>query len=225
MRSFQSLSLSFDDPSYNASHNIPLCWDNPFYISLLLLLGALCGGLCLPVANGCLRLRRHRSRASTTDGNMGDSPPLPQKQDNDDDTPLRAAVPVPLKIENPLLADNWADYIPTTDHVRFFRGTDWGRTCMGPLKTWSMPLRLQVFMVLADSRPACLYWYVLPLFASVQFFLPASLSRFSPTLDNSNSLTCIHSRLPPTSLLFLQTRNPDLTFIRQGSSKGCGLQC
>jgi hypothetical protein len=154
---------------------------------------------------------------------MGDSPPLPQNN-NDDDPPLRVTVPVPLRIENPLLADNWADYIPTTDHVRFFRGTDWARTRMGPLKTWSMALRLQVFMVLADSRPACLYWYVPPLFSSVQFFPPCLPV---PVLPHSGRIQkpSLHSRLLQLPSSFSQPQDPDLIFILQGSSKGCGLQC
>jgi hypothetical protein len=83
---------------------------------------------------------------------------------NDDKDVPPATLPSPQApplTGNPLHVDNWADYIPTTDHVKFFRSREWGKTCMGELKTWGVALRLQVFMVLADSRAACLYWYVL----------------------------------------------------------------
>ena len=61
---------------------------------------------------------------------------------------------------SPLQSDNWADSLPSTDHVRFFKSTDWASTRMGPLAGWSTALRLYTFMVLADSRAACVYWRV-----------------------------------------------------------------
>ena len=111
---------------------------------------------------------------------MVDHPP-PDTDDKDDKEASAATIPValspPLQV-NPLQVDNWTDYIPTTDHVEFFRSREWGKTPMGELKTWSFALRLHVFMVLADSRAACLYWFVLPSlpFPSLAFALAISLS-------------------------------------------------
>lgn len=55
---------------------------------------------------------------------------------------------------------DWTEDLPKTDHVRFFRDTDWSKTSLGPLNTWSPTLRLFTGFVLADSRAACLWWYV-----------------------------------------------------------------
>jgi hypothetical protein len=53
---------------------------------------------------------------------------------------------------------DWTDDLPNTDHVRFFRETNWGETDLGPLVNWDPVLRLYTRMVLADSRAACLWW-------------------------------------------------------------------
>jgi hypothetical protein len=55
---------------------------------------------------------------------------------------------------------DWTSVLPDTDHVRFFRSWDWGSTRLGPLQDFSPTLRQAVYQVLADSRPACLYWYL-----------------------------------------------------------------
>jgi signal transduction histidine kinase len=54
--------------------------------------------------------------------------------------------------------DDWTAALPQTDHVRFFRNTNWARTALGPLSDWSPTLRLFAGFVLADSRAACLWW-------------------------------------------------------------------
>ncbi|KAF1937639.1 hypothetical protein EJ02DRAFT_458538 [Clathrospora elynae] len=54
--------------------------------------------------------------------------------------------------------DDWTAALPQSDHVRFFRSTDWSRTSLGPLKSWSATLRLFVSYVLADSKAVCLWW-------------------------------------------------------------------
>ncbi|KAH7394557.1 hypothetical protein BKA66DRAFT_411005 [Pyrenochaeta sp. MPI-SDFR-AT-0127] len=53
---------------------------------------------------------------------------------------------------------DWTANLPQTDHVRFFRSTDWVRTSLGPLNDWSPTLRLFAGFVLVDSRAACLWW-------------------------------------------------------------------
>ncbi|KAF9691844.1 hypothetical protein EKO04_009985 [Ascochyta lentis] len=53
---------------------------------------------------------------------------------------------------------DWTEDLPKTDHVRFFRETDWSSSSLGPLSTWSPTLRLFTGFVLADSRAACLWW-------------------------------------------------------------------
>jgi hypothetical protein len=53
---------------------------------------------------------------------------------------------------------DWTASLPQTDHVHFFRNTDWARTNLGPLKSWSPTLRLFASYVLSDSRAACLWW-------------------------------------------------------------------
>lgn len=55
---------------------------------------------------------------------------------------------------------DWTEDLPQTDHVRFFRATEWSKSKLGPLSTWPPTLRLFTRFVLADSRAACLWWYV-----------------------------------------------------------------
>lgn len=59
----------------------------------------------------------------------------------------------------PLEDHDWASRLPQTDHVRFFRETDWAGSRLGPLKDWSPTLKLFTRMLFADSRAACLWWY------------------------------------------------------------------
>ncbi|KAJ5055634.1 Pyoverdine/dityrosine biosynthesis protein-domain-containing protein [Bipolaris maydis] len=53
---------------------------------------------------------------------------------------------------------DWTAALPQTPHIRFFRNTDWSRTRLGPLDSWSPTLRLFASYVLTDSRAACLWW-------------------------------------------------------------------
>lgn len=57
-------------------------------------------------------------------------------------------------------AHDWTLDLPDSEHVRFFRATDWTRSRLGPLKEWSPTLRLFTRMLFADSRAACLWWSV-----------------------------------------------------------------
>jgi hypothetical protein len=62
-------------------------------------------------------------------------------------------------------AHDWTAQLPQTDHIRFFRNTNWAATSLGPLETWSPSLRLFTGFVLADSRAACLW--VLPDYTAI----------------------------------------------------------
>ncbi|KAF2128163.1 hypothetical protein P153DRAFT_294133 [Dothidotthia symphoricarpi CBS 119687] len=55
-------------------------------------------------------------------------------------------------------SDDWLDTLPQTEHGRFFRQTDWAGSRLGPTATWNPTLRLFTGFVLADSRPACMWW-------------------------------------------------------------------
>ncbi|CZT51583.1 related to autoinducer 2 sensor kinase/phosphatase luxQ [Rhynchosporium secalis] len=59
---------------------------------------------------------------------------------------------------SPFEGDDWTSLLPDSEHIRFFRKTDWAASHLGPLSLWSRSLRQSVFMVLADSRAACVYW-------------------------------------------------------------------
>jgi hypothetical protein len=62
-------------------------------------------------------------------------------------------------MSEPISAEaDWTDDLPQSDHVRFFRETNWARTSLGPLPGWSSTLRLFAGLVFADSRAACLWW-------------------------------------------------------------------
>jgi hypothetical protein len=45
-----------------------------------------------------------------------------------------------------------------SDHVKYFRETDWSQTPLGPTASWSPELRSVVNMALNDSYPAVLFW-------------------------------------------------------------------
>lgn len=60
-------------------------------------------------------------------------------------------------IERPLTED-WTRFLPRTNHVDFLRSKDWAATFLGSMQTWSHALRLMTLKMLADPRPANLYW-------------------------------------------------------------------
>ncbi|ATZ55590.1 hypothetical protein BCIN_12g01710 [Botrytis cinerea B05.10] len=62
---------------------------------------------------------------------------------------------IPSPIPNPA---DWTSDLPDSDHVQFFKNTNWAATHLGPLESWGLALRLHTFTTFADSRPACLYW-------------------------------------------------------------------
>ena len=55
-------------------------------------------------------------------------------------------------------SSRWTDALPLTAHVEYFKDIDWDATYLGPLDSWSLALRLHVSSLLADSRPAVIYW-------------------------------------------------------------------
>lgn len=67
-------------------------------------------------------------------------------------------ITLPSPPSSPLDGADWTCNIPDSEHVRFFRSTDWAATELGPLSTWSLALRIHIFMLFSDSKPACLYW-------------------------------------------------------------------
>ncbi|CAL3962736.1 unnamed protein product [Diplocarpon coronariae] len=69
--------------------------------------------------------------------------------------PPGSAVETPV---SSLHQDNWPETIPPSEHVNFFQRVNWAESALGPLSSWSNALRLYTSMVLADSRPACVYW-------------------------------------------------------------------
>lgn len=54
---------------------------------------------------------------------------------------------------------DWFNYLPDSNHSRFFTRTKWEETAMGALTIWSPELRLYTFQAFADGRPVCLFWY------------------------------------------------------------------
>jgi hypothetical protein len=56
---------------------------------------------------------------------------------------------------------DWTLALPDTEHVRFLKSIDWAKTRVGPIAEWTGALRQATYQVIADSRPATLYWYVL----------------------------------------------------------------
>lgn len=54
----------------------------------------------------------------------------------------------------------WTDTLPWTGHASLSRKTDWSKTALGPIESWSSDLRQMVRYLFADSRPGCLFWCV-----------------------------------------------------------------
>ena len=52
----------------------------------------------------------------------------------------------------------WVDQLPTSEHVQFFKSTDWSATALGPLETWDVCLRQTTRFLMSDSRAACMFW-------------------------------------------------------------------
>jgi hypothetical protein len=68
----------------------------------------------------------------------------------------------PLRVtgadKKPNTVIDWTAQLPATDHIAFFRSTNWAATSLGALQTWSASLRRAIYMLLADCRPACIFW-------------------------------------------------------------------
>ncbi|KAL1613547.1 hypothetical protein SLS54_010518 [Diplodia seriata] len=45
-----------------------------------------------------------------------------------------------------------------SDHVKFARSVDWGQTPIGPMDSWSTPLRTMTNLVMRDPNPSVLFW-------------------------------------------------------------------
>lgn len=52
----------------------------------------------------------------------------------------------------------WTDILPKTEHVDFFKSTNWVATPSGSLDTWSPEMRFATNMVFSDNRPAVVCW-------------------------------------------------------------------
>jgi signal transduction histidine kinase/CheY-like chemotaxis protein len=55
---------------------------------------------------------------------------------------------------------NWTQALPDNEHVRFLKSVDWSKTHVGRIADWPPALRQATYQVIADTRPATLYWYV-----------------------------------------------------------------
>ena len=57
------------------------------------------------------------------------------------------------------LRPTWVDELPASEHVQFFKRTDWSATALGPLESWTVCLRQMTHFLMSDSRAACMFWY------------------------------------------------------------------
>jgi hypothetical protein len=53
---------------------------------------------------------------------------------------------------------DWTEALPDNGHVRFLKSVKWSDTLLGSIHGWPPVLRQAVYQVIADSRPATLYW-------------------------------------------------------------------
>ncbi|KAH7051315.1 aerobic respiration control sensor protein-like protein arcB [Macrophomina phaseolina] len=45
-----------------------------------------------------------------------------------------------------------------SDHIRFARSVDWSQTPLGPMSSWSAPLRMMSNLIMRDPNPGVLFW-------------------------------------------------------------------
>jgi hypothetical protein len=56
------------------------------------------------------------------------------------------------------VAWDWTEALPDSEHVNFLKSVEWANTPLGPMENWPPVLRQATYQVIADSRPATLYW-------------------------------------------------------------------
>jgi hypothetical protein len=79
---------------------------------------------------------------------------------------------------------DWTEFLPTTEHTAFLKSIEWSKTHVGSISEWPSSLRQAVYQVIADSRPATLYWYV--------GFLLGRLLASVAHIGNQGSALCSH---------------------------------
>ncbi|KUJ07023.1 uncharacterized protein LY89DRAFT_692095 [Mollisia scopiformis] len=104
------------------------------------------------------RRTSHRLRSTST--STPSAIPVADLNSSRSDLPSAASVSVSNASRNvPLIhRDDWASDLPDTEHIRFFKETDWAATRLGALSTWGIALRLHTMTVMADSQAGCVYW-------------------------------------------------------------------
>ncbi|KAL9118981.1 MAG: hypothetical protein Q9187_004467 [Circinaria calcarea] len=53
---------------------------------------------------------------------------------------------------------SWTDILPPSEYTDLFRAINWSQTPLGPLSSWSPHLRQMTCFLMADSRPASMFW-------------------------------------------------------------------
>jgi hypothetical protein len=74
------------------------------------------------------------------------------------DQTLSAQVSQKPETSTPQETWDWTEALPDSDHVRFIKSVGWADTSLGPMRDWPPVLRQATYQVIADSRPATLYW-------------------------------------------------------------------
>lgn len=59
------------------------------------------------------------------------------------------------------ISEDWTTLLSATAHVDFLKSRNWHKTSLGLMISWPPTLRLMTMTMLADPRPANLYWLVL----------------------------------------------------------------
>jgi hypothetical protein len=124
----------------------------------------------LHVANFCNRIRIARPAASYLDVRgsrriremASERAPSPAIERDRGKSPFEVVdrTDTSTSTHGVLSRDNWTEFIPPSDYVRFFISFDWSATALGPLYRWQIALRMHTFVLFADQRPGCLLWFV-----------------------------------------------------------------
>ena len=99
-----------------------------------------------------------RKRWRIISGSTAASPSLAGSQEDPNGVEAESRNAHAQKEKMQLRQPEWIDDLPMSEHVQFFKSTDWSATALGPLETWTVCLRQMTRFLMSDSRAACMFW-------------------------------------------------------------------
>lgn len=101
----------------------------------------------------------HPTRQDKGSSNETEPSPLPSNTPTTTSKDRKAHYDASLSLADGIRED-WTTLLPSTEHVNFLKSREWHKTSLGAMLDWPESLRLMTMKMLADPRPANLYWSV-----------------------------------------------------------------